>query len=144
MYRTKYYTIEELVHPQILKAIGSENAWLRLDEDVLFDIDYIRAEWFKKYGTGVYINRLNIGLDSRGLRPPNDPDGSFYSTHKQGGTFDLEPVNGMMKQFYDFVCNLIKRGKLKKINTVEDFNFTKTWVHASYMNHSKKILVIKP
>ena len=144
MYKPDSYTIQELVHPQILNKIGEVNAWRRLDADVLFDLQTIRNKWFAKYESGIYINRLNIGLDSRGLRPPNDPDGSFYSTHKQGNTFDLEPVNGLMRELYDMVYLMVVNSELKKINTLEDFKYTKTWVHVGYMNTSEKPLVIKP
>ena len=144
MYKTKYFSIQELAHPQIIKAIGITNTWLRLDSDVLEDLDYIREEWYFIHRSGVYVNRLDLGLDSRGLRPPNDPDGSFYSTHKEGGTFDLEPVNGKMREFYNFVKGLIKAGRLKAINTLEDFEYTLTWIHAGKMNTSERPLIIKP
>lgn len=144
MYKPDNYTIHELAHPQIINDIGETNAWLRLDEDCLRDIQTIRTEWFNEFGSGVYINRLNFDLDSRGLRPPNDEDGSFYSTHKHGNTFDLEPVNALHELFFLFVRDLINKGKLIKINTLEDFNYTKKWTHAGYMNHGKKLLIIKP
>lgn len=143
MYKTKYYELEELVHPQIIRTIGVVNSWRRLDEDALRDLDIIREEWFKVYGTGIYVNRLNLGIDSRGLRPPNDPDGAFYSTHKHGDTFDLEPVNGLIRELYDFVINLIKAGKLKKLNTLEHFDDTKFWVHVANMNTYKNPLIIR-
>jgi len=142
MYKPTYYTLEELVHPQIIKTIGVKNCWRRLDADVLRDLDNIREEWYLMYRSGIYINRINVGLDSRGLRPPNDKDGSFYSTHKQGNTFDLEPVNGKIKKLHDFIKGLIKHGKLKKINTLENFGDTLKWVHAGYMNTSEKPLII--
>ena len=142
MYTPKYYKLEELAHPQIIKAIGAKNTWRRLDAEVLQDLDYIREEWYLMYRSGIYINRLNVGLDSRGLRPPNDPDGSFYSTHKQGNTFDLEPINGELKKLFNFIVALIKNGKLKKINTLENFEDTLKWVHAGYMNTSEKPLII--
>ena len=142
MYKPKHFTLEELAHPKIIKAIGEENTWRRLDEDVLRDLDFIREEWSLIHGLGIYINRLNLGLDSRGLRPPNDADGSFYSTHKQGNTFDLEPVNGKIKELYNFIISLIKAGKLKKINTLENFEDTKKWVHAGYMNTPERPLII--
>lgn len=144
MYKPKNYTIHELAHPQIIAAIGENNTWLRLDADVLEDLQTIRDKWFNIYGSGIYVNRLNLGLDSRGLRPPNDEDGSFYSTHKQGNTFDLEPVNGLIKQLYNMVWMMIINGELKKINTLEDFAYTRRWVHAGYMNTNSKPLIIKP
>lgn len=142
MYKPKNYALSELVHPQIIRTIGALNSWRRLDADSLKDLQAIRDKWFKEHGSGIYCNRLNIGLDSRGLRPPNDPDGSFYSTHKQGNTFDLEPVNGKLKELYDFIIVMIKNGELIKINTLENFEDTLGWVHAGYMNTDKKPLII--
>ncbi len=144
MYKTKYYKLSELVHPQIINAIGEVNAWLRLDEDVLKDIDSIREEWYCIYGSGIYVNRLNLTppIDSRGLRPPNDPDGSFYSTHKHGNTFDLEPINGKIEELYTFIKGMMKAGRLRKINTLENFKDTVKWVHAGYMNTEKIPLII--
>src|SRR5690606_12690609 len=102
----------------------------------------IRDEWFKIHGTGLYCNH---GVDdSRGLRPPNDPDGSKYSTHKQGNTFDLVPINGRYSEFWAFVRDLIKYGQLKKLNTMEDRAYTPTWCHVGYMNTDERPLIIKP
>lgn len=143
MYKPNNYKIHELAHPQIIRTIGEVNTWRRLDEDCLRDLQTIRDEWYKKTGAGVYCNRLDLNLDSRGLRPPNDPDGSFYSTHKQGNTFDLEPVIGTVKQLYYFIIDLIKDGKLKALNTLEDIRFTPTWVHVAKMNTYKKPLIIQ-
>lgn len=142
MYKPKNYTLQELAHPKIIAAIGEKNTWRRLDAECLEDLQTIRNEWFKKYGSGIYVNRLNFNLDSRGLRPPNDADGAFYSTHKQGTTFDLEPVNGKLRELYNFIIELIKAGKLKKINTLENFEDTLKWVHVASMNTDKKPLII--
>jgi hypothetical protein len=142
MYKPRNYELSELAHPQIIKSIGEKNTWRRLDEDCLRDLQIIRNEWFKIHGSGIYINRINLGIDSRGLRPPNDPDGSFYSTHKQGTTFDLEPVNGLLRELYDFIVNLIKQGELIKLNTLENFEDTLKWVHVGYMNTEKRPLII--
>lgn len=144
MYKPKSFTIHELVHPQIINAIGEENSWRRLDAECLSDLQRIRDLWYSLNGSGVYCNRLKIGIDSRGLRPPNDPDGSFYSTHKHGNTFDLEPVNGQMREFYEFVKGMIQRNQLIKLNTLEDFEYTKTWIHVGYMNTIERPLIIKP
>ena len=138
MIKTKYFDIKELVHPQILKAIGEKNSWMRLDAGCLIDLDIIRTEW----NDSIYIN---FGCaDSRGLRPPNDPDGAFYSSHKMGTTFDLVPPNGDTKGLFDLIVRLIKEGKIFTFNTLEDLSFTPTWVHVAKMNHSFKPLIIKP
>ncbi|TYB78341.1 hypothetical protein [Bizionia myxarmorum] len=142
MYKPKNYELSELAHPQIIKAIGVKNTWRRLDEQCLRDMQTINDEWRKIHNSGIYCNRLNLGLDSRGLRPPNDPDGSFYSTHKNGNTFDLEPVNGKIEELYKFIIQLIKDGKLLKLNTLENFADTVKWVHVGYMNTTEKPLII--
>lgn len=137
-YKPKYFTIQELVHPWILNKIGETNSWLRLDAGCLEELDFIREQW----GDEIYINQ---GVhDSRGLRPPNDPDGSWNSTHKQGTTFDLVPANGEIRRFQRFVFYLISSGQLKHFNTVEDFNHTPSWCHVANMNTSKRPLIIKP
>jgi len=143
MYKARNFTIKELVHPWILRDIGEVNAWRRLDADALRDIDFIRDEWFKIHGSGVYCNQGPH--DSRGLRPPDDPDGSKYSGHKKGDTFDLVPINGRHGEFWVFVRDLMKYGQLRKINTMEDRAYTPTWTHCGYMNHdSGSLLIIKP
>ena len=142
MYKPKSYTVYELVHPQIIRTIGIENSWRRLDSGCLKDLQYINDKWRELHGSGIYCNRLTIGLDSRGLRPPNDPDGSFYSTHKQGNTFDLEPVNGMIRELFYFIKELIVNGELKHFNTLENFEDTLGWVHVAKMNTNEKPLII--
>lgn len=137
-YKCKYFSIEELVHPQILKKIGETNSWMRLDEECLQDIDLIREEW----GSAIYINRG--AADSRGLRPPDDPDGSFYSVHKMGKAFDLVPAGGDVKGLFALVKRLIQEGKLKKINTLEDLHYTPSWVHVASMNHNVQLYIVKP
>ena len=144
MYKPDNYTLEELAHPQIIRTIGRTNTWRRLDAGCVEDLQTIRSEWFLEHGSGIYVNRLDLGIDSRGLRPPNDPDGSFYSTHKHGTTFDLEPVNGKTTELYYFVIELIKKGKLKYLNTLEHIDDTNhSWVHVAKMNTKEKPLIIR-
>ncbi len=143
-YKPDNFTLEELVHPQIIKSIGVTNSWLRLDSKALEDLQILRNSWYRKNKSGIYVNRLKLGIDSRGLRPPNDPDGGMYSTHKQGSTFDLEPVNGNHESFYYFCKEMITTGVVSYFNTMEDRKYTPTWTHLARMNHNKKILIIKP
>lgn len=137
-YKPLYFSIKELAHPKIINAIGENNTFMRLDASCLIDLDLIRIAW----GSEVLCN---VGaLDSRGLRPPDDSDGSFYSMHKSGKAFDLSPKNGNIKKFQKMVKKLIEKGKLSAFNTLEDFDYTKTWVHVAKMNHAKRLLIIKP
>ena len=138
MYKCRFFTINELVHPRIILNIGEHLSWQRLDALCLKDIDFIRQEW----RSAIYIN---LGKnDSRGLRPPNDGDGAFYSVHKQGKAFDLVPGNGDYKGLWEMVYDLIQDGKLSTFNTMESMDYTPTWVHVANMNTGEKPLIIKP
>jgi len=138
MYKTKNFSVKELVHPRIINAIGEHMAWRMLDTGCLMDLDFIRDLW----GYPIYINQ---GLhDSRGLRPPNDGDGAFYSIHKQGKAFDLVPHNGDVLRLWEFIYALIQDDKLCRFNTMESLAFTPTWVHAACTNTGEKPLVINP
>jgi hypothetical protein len=138
MYKTTNFSIKELVHPKILASIGEDNSWARLDEGCLIDLDKIRDAW----GDDIYIN---IGASySRGLRPPNDPNGAYYSVHKQGKAFDLVPKNGATKALYNMVMEMISDGLLNHFNSMEDHKYTATWVHVAKMNTHIKPWIIKP
>jgi len=82
MYRPKYYTIKELVNPDLLKKIGEETAWKMFDDRLLKAADQIR----EKYGACT-INAN--GLTDCGLRDPNSTTGAKYSMHKIGRALDL-------------------------------------------------------
>lgn len=140
MYKCKYFEIEELAHPDIINAIGEHNTWLRLDEFCLRDLDKIRKKW----GGIIYINQGKF--DSRGMRPPHDPDGAFWSVHKQGKAFDLVPADGRADELFDLIVRMIIDGELDAINTLEDKNITvnRGWVHVACMNTEKRPLIVKP
>lgn len=151
MYRPIYFKIKELVHPQILKDIGEENCWMRLDEGYLIDIDIIRLEWGKIYPENPYIviNGIYNGksFNHSGARHWNQEylkKGSAFSLHKLFRAGDLKPKNNKHEEFWDFVYDLIKSGKIKHINTLEDRSFTPTWCHVAVMNTDKTPLIIKP
>lgn len=86
MYRPKYYTIKELVNPDLLKKIGEETAWKMFDDRLLKAADQIR----EKYGT-IVVNTST--LKDCGLRDPQSTTGAKYSMHKIGRALDLHIVS---------------------------------------------------
>ena len=138
MYKCNNFGINELVHPQLIRDIGEYNCWLRLDRECLISLDLIRDNW----GDTIYINwRSN---DSRGLRPPNDPDGARYSVHKQGKAFDLVPGNGNVAGLWDMAYELIENNLITGFNTLESIAHTPSWVHIARMNTQEKPLIVNP
>lgn len=151
MYRTKYFKIQELVNSKIIKDIGEANCWLRLDEGYLIDIDIIRIEWGKLHPDcpWIVINGLYNGsqFNHSGARHWDQKylkKGSEFSLHKLFKAGDLKPKNNKHEEFWHFVYELIKSGRLKHINAMEDRKFTPTWCHLAVMNTVEKPLVIKP
>ena len=55
MYKPKNYTLEELVHPQIIRTIGVTNSWRRLDEDCLRDLQLINEAWRVEHTPGYIL-----------------------------------------------------------------------------------------
>lgn len=140
MYKCEHFKIEEITHPELLSKLGATNCWMRHDRECLEDLDLIR----ETYDDVIYCN---VGtLDSRGARPPKDPDGAFYSVHKQWKAFDLSPKDGDHDRLYQVVYDLMRNGKLKALNTIEDRRYTKTWLHVAKMNVDLKDVpfIIKP
>jgi len=151
MYKTEYFTIHELVNPQIIKDIGETNCWMRLDKGYLMDIDIIRIEWGKLHSDNPYIviNGMYNGSQFKhsGARHWNQEylkKGSAFSLHKLFKAGDLKPKNNKHEEFWYFVYDLIESGKIKNINAMEDRKFTPTWCHVAVMNTSDKPLIIKP
>jgi hypothetical protein len=89
MYKCKYFTIKELVHPNNL-SIPENILWMLLDERVLRAADKIR----ELYGP-IYINTSN--LKDCGLRDINATTGAKYSQHKFGRALDLH-ISSIEKQ----------------------------------------------
>lgn len=80
-YRCKYFTLKELVHPDLLKAVPEDILWSLFDERLLKLADKIR----EKYG----VCTVNTGkLVNCGLRK-SDADGAKWSAHKFGRALDI-------------------------------------------------------
>jgi hypothetical protein len=86
MFKPRYFTLQELVHPKIYEARG-ERAWELLNPGMLKTLDQLR----EKFGPMV-INTWHspkliakFGLrDDSGLRTFDSSEGAPYSAHKFG------------------------------------------------------------
>ena len=105
MYKTKYFTIKELVNPDLLKKIGEETAWKMFDPRLLKMADKIR----EKFGPCT-INAS--GLVDCGLRDPNSTTGAKYSMHKIGRALDLHISS------VELLCSGNKVAKTKAYNRI--------------------------
>ena len=106
-YKCKYFKINELVNPTLLKQIGEETAWKLFDDRLLKMADKIR----EKYGACT-VN--GGGLTDCGLRDINSVTGAKYSAHKMGRALDLHIVS-IEKKWGDN-----KAGKTEDYNRVRE------------------------
>lgn len=82
MYKCKYFSIKELVSPELLKTIPESTLWTMFDDRLLKCADLIR----EKYGACT-VNAS--GLMDCGLRDWTSKTGAKYSAHKFGRALDL-------------------------------------------------------
>ena len=138
MYRPKYFTIKELVNPELLKKIGEETAWKIFDDRLLKAADQIR----EKYGA-VVVN--GTGLTDCGLRDPQSTTGAKYSMHKIGRALDLHIVS------IEKANQGNKTGKIKEYNRVREqlmmdsrfdclnFEHNISWLHIDTGNRKNRL-----
>lgn len=86
MYKCKYFKINELVHPDLLKQFGEAKCWMFFDERLLRFIDWLREQ----YGS-IVINSAT--LKNCGARPIGTSVGAGFSAHKLWRAFDCHIVN---------------------------------------------------
>lgn len=139
MYKCEHFGIKELVSPVVYNKWG-EKAWMFFDEDVLKELDYIR----ETLGAPIIINNWASkgSLRQCGLRSNLDEipktntlkEQLYLSFHTMGKAFDLHNGFGNHRKLYDVCYELIKKGKLKKFNRLENFNNTLCWVHIDCAN----------
>lgn len=124
----KYFTIEELTRTSTgLDNTPNEEETKHLEE--LIDVlDGLREAW----GSGI---RVNSGFRSEEVN--NKVGGSKTSAHRIGFAGDLEPVNGDMKKFQDFVPNYFKENNIPfdQIIREKPRNGISSWLHLGLYNN---------
>lgn len=128
MYRCRYFSIEELVAPELLEALGEDKCWDLIPEIVKLTLDRIRAEYASAYGDTIKINDWHIGGNYKysGVRPKNCPIGAKYSRHKQWLAFDIKPWKGDIENLQEIITTFDSDFNLSR---VESFDYTPTWIH---------------
>lgn len=145
MYKTKYFQLKELVHPNLLKSIPETVLWQMFDDRLLKCADLIR----EKYGACT-VNAS--GLVDCGLRDWTSKTGAKYSAHKLGRALDIHIREIELKYAGD------KAGKAEAYNKVRQellkdrrfdcLSFEQnskecpngiTWLHCECVNRSNRL-----
>lgn len=137
MYKCKYFKINELVNPEVLKTMLEYTAWVVFDPNLLKCADMIR----EKYGACT----INVGsLTDCGLRAIDSKTGAKWSAHKFGRALDLH-ILAIEKK------SLSKEEKIKAYNKIRQelltdkrfdcLNFEEgiSWLHIDTFNRQSRV-----
>lgn len=125
----KYFTIEELTRTSTgLDNTPNEEETKHLEE-LIEVLDNIREEW----GSAI---RVNSGFRSEGVN--KKVGGSKTSAHRIGYAADVEPVNGDMKKFQEFVPKFFKDNNIPfdQIIREKPKNGICSWLHIGLKNRN--------
>lgn len=114
----------------------------KLDERIIF----AQQRLIERFGT-MYLNDWKWGgdNDSRGWRPPEDPDGAEYSDHKYGRALDSVPQEVELKEIHLDIADNPEWYLDIGITTIESIEYATSWLHISNRWHSYDgILVVTP
>jgi hypothetical protein len=138
-YRPVYFVLQELVPPEIHTARG-EAAWELLDVRALMMLDALR----RQFGAAT-VNNWHLGgtYKESGLRSFSSVTGAKLSQHRFGRAFDCKFRDVPVREAYEFI--LLNPGDFPFLSTLEDIEYTPSWLHFDVRNSSSdRIRIVKP
>jgi len=141
-YKTQYFKIEELVHPDIIRQWGVQS-WMFLDSRMLWTLDELR----KMFGKCTCNNWSFSGqrIDS-GLRPFDSVTGAQFSAHKMGKAFDLIFTDITAEDIRKIIKKDPKNDSFKYITRIEESIKGKeiSWLHIdNFQTFKNEIVFLK-
>tara|TARA_R110000868_G_scaffold236129_4_gene490131 strand:+ start:322 stop:789 length:468 start_codon:yes stop_codon:yes gene_type:complete len=155
MQLTKNFSLVEFIDPAIYKEFGDKSIRF-LDSRIPLIAQEVKDILSSHYGKNVRVT-INGNLNGHtytesGLRQINTTTGSKTSDHKYGRAIDIKGSfdDGSIipiKDIYFIITKTDNLSKLMKIGltTIEDINFTATWLHLSTRyTLSKGLNIVQP
>ena len=139
IYRPRYFSLEELVCPEIVEARG-ERAWELLDVYALVTLDQLRERFGK-----MTVNDWHWDGQFKysGLRPEGGSTGNWWSQHRFGRAFDIKPKETTPQEVHAEI--LKTQDKFPHLRVLEAIAATPTWVHFDTRGHTRSgIWVVNP
>jgi len=144
MYRCNYFTLRELVPPEVYYEYEKRGRlwvlWRRFDDRFLMTLDQLRED----FGVA-YLNNWHRGgkLKYSGVRPETIPQGENWAedtSHRDWNTGDIKfyAFKGLKYKDrckeYDRVRETILEGNYKHITVIESGKYAPNWLHFSTGN----------
>ncbi len=139
IYRPRYFSLQELVSPEVFEARG-ERAWELLDVYALVTLDQLRERFGK-----LTVNDWHWGgqLKYGGLRPHGAGPGDPYSQHRYGRAFDPKPKEIAAPTMHAAI--LAEQDKFPHLRVIEAIEATPSWVHFDTRGHTRAgVWIVNP
>lgn len=127
-----YFDLREFVDQETWNQFGEKSIWF-IDQRLIDGVTLIRKEMQRP----ITINNWHkLGkFEYRGLRPKNCSVGAENSQHKYGRAVDISVLGMTTGQVYQWVANnWTTLGINKYFTTIENIQYTKTWLHLDCRN----------
>ena len=126
IHNSEYFDVRELVDANTFKALGINAAWL-IEPKIVRVLDLLRD----KLGAPVVVNNWHVGgpFKSSGFRSMSDKTGAMFSQHRRGCAADVKVSGRTPKDVLSVINANFEEFKSAGLTTVEDVNFTPTWLH---------------
>lgn len=121
MYKSMFYTLEELYPSDVTMSNDENENWLRLDTGCLIDLDIVTSFWESKIILNKNINK--------------------FTDNVEGRSFTLTPKNKKYIKLYNMIEELIADGTLQYINTLQHYSSTKGFVFMVQLNTEERPLI---
>lgn len=120
------FEIEEFVPPEIFRKYGAKSVWW-IRKDRVQACQWIRTTT----GRAVTLNTWHRGgrLKERGYRLPDSDTGSDLSQHRAFNAVDISVSGWSARRLFAFIVDNYAEISKFGITTLEDLEFTPTWVH---------------
>lgn len=138
----KDFDLREFVPPKIWAQYGERSAQF-LDPRV-FAIAQAYRDFF---GASVTVNDWHTKgqRTESGFRMPDTKTGGYLSQHKQGRAFDCRIAGISPQDAFKAICANFAHFKTFGLTTLEDVQFTPTWVHSDCrFTGQDDLLIVKP
>jgi hypothetical protein len=138
----EYFTVKEFVPQSIYRQYGDKSIFF-LDARML----NVATAYRKYFNKPIIINNWHTGgtFQQRGYRLPNSTTGAALSQHKFGRAFDCNVKGLKDKDAYDEIVKNYDFFKEVGLSTLENFNFTGSWIHSDVrLTNSSNILIVDP
>jgi hypothetical protein len=134
-----HFTLDELVHPDIITKVGDRAADF-LHPELVPTLEAIRARFGAIAVNGIYKGKT---FSHSGLRLPDSPIGANLSSHKFGCSCDCKFYGETPQAIQKYIIR--NQSEFPHISRMENADVTVTWLHIEVTSkRNKSIKVFNP